>query len=167
MLALISEKTIRRLFDLSVVLKGLHAILELVSGAAILMVSPAFVMNVATALTADELTEDPHDFLANRLMHYAAQFSTTFQHIAALYLISHGIVITFLVIGLLRKWLWSYPVSMIILGLFIVYQSYQFVLDHSWWVLGVTVLDIIVILLTLHEYRYLKQIRSNGYNHAE
>ena len=156
MSAIITEKTIRRLFDASVVLKGLHAALELIGGVAVLLVSPAFVMKIATALTADELADDPNDLFSNYLMHAAGQFSVSFQHLAAIYLLGHGLVVGFLVIGLLRRQLWSYPVSVAILGLFIVYQSYQYILDHSWWVLGVTILDIVVILLTLHEYRYLK-----------
>jgi uncharacterized membrane protein len=158
MATLLSEKNLQLLFKASVLVKGVHAVLELVSGAAILLISPTFVLWLAQGLTANELSEDPKDFFANYLMHSAGQFSVSFQHLAALYLISHGIVVGFLVAGLLARKLWSYPVSVAVLGIFILYQSYQFFLSYSWWIFGVTILDIVVILLTLHEYRYLKKI---------
>ena len=151
------EKTIRKLFDISVILKGLHAILELIGGVIILFVSRSFVVGLAATLTSDELSEDPHNFLSNYLIHTASQFSLSFQHMAALYLISHGVVVGFLVAGLLARKLWSYPITVAALCIFVIYQSYQFILGHSWWVFGVTILDIVVMLLTWHEYRYLKR----------
>jgi uncharacterized membrane protein len=157
---MLSEKNIRSLFKISVILKGAHAVLELIGGVAILFVSPALIVSLAQALTADELSEDPKDFFSNYLIRLAGQFSLSFQHLAALYLISHGLVVGFLVTGLLMKKLWSYPISVAVLGVFIVYQTYQFALGHSWWILGVTILDIVVILLTLHEYRYMKKTQS-------
>ncbi len=152
------EKTLRRIFAVSVVLKGLHALAELVGGIAVLVVSPGFIVKLAAALTAGELAEDPHDFFANRLIRAAGRFSVPFQHVAAFYLISHGLVIGFLVIGLLRKKRWSYPAAIAVLSLFIAYQLYQFGLDGSWWLLGVTILDLCVVLLTVHEYRSRKQV---------
>ncbi|MDE2037786.1 MAG: DUF2127 domain-containing protein [Patescibacteria group bacterium] len=154
---LLNEKTIRRLFDISVISKGLHALSEVVSGIIVLFVSKTTIVGLSTTLTAEELAEDPHDFFANYVMHSASQLSVSFQHLAALYLISHGLIIGFLVVGLLMKKLWSYPVTMVVLATFIAYQTYQFTLGHSLWVLGVTILDAIVILLTWHEYRYIKK----------
>nr|WP_258171938.1 DUF2127 domain-containing protein [Burkholderia contaminans] len=45
---------------------------------------------------------------------------------------------------------------MIVFGLFIGYQVYRFTFTHSVWLLLVTALDIVVIALTWHEYRYLR-----------
>ncbi|MDE2172345.1 MAG: DUF2127 domain-containing protein [Patescibacteria group bacterium] len=162
---MMDEKTIRKLFDISVILKGLHSFLEVVGGIAILFVNKTFVLGIASAITADELAEDPHDLISNYIMRAADQFSVPFQHLAALYLLSHGLVVGFLVAGLLLKKLWSYPITVAVLAIFIVYQTYQFVIDHSLWVLGVTILDIIVILFTWHEYTYMKMARSAPNDH--
>ncbi|MDE2038253.1 MAG: DUF2127 domain-containing protein [Patescibacteria group bacterium] len=156
----LGEDKIRIIFDASVILKGLHAASELVGGVALLFVSPSLVLRLATALTADELAEDPNDPFSNYLMHAAKQFSVPFQHIAALYLVSHGLVVGFLVAGLLAKKLWAYPASVAVLMAFIAYQGYQYALHPSWWLAAVTVLDAAVVLLTLHEYRYIKSQRS-------
>jgi uncharacterized membrane protein len=44
----------------------------------------------------------------------------------AFYLLSHTIVKLALVVGLLRNQLWSYPASLAVLTLFIIYQIYRF-----------------------------------------
>ncbi|MHB8885982.1 MAG: DUF2127 domain-containing protein [Methylovirgula sp.] len=60
-----------------------------------------------------------------------------------------------LIIGLLRKKLWYYPVAIVVFGLFIAYQLYRYAFSHSVWLLLITVLDVVVIGLTWHEYRFL------------
>jgi uncharacterized membrane protein len=78
----------------------------------------------------EELIEDPNDFVAIHLLSIAQNFTVGTQHFYAFYLLSHGVVKVFLVIGLLRNKLWAYPVSLVVLGLFIVYQLYRFVLGE-------------------------------------
>ena len=75
---------------------------------------------------------------------------------AAIYLFGHGVIKLWIIIGLLRKKLWYYPVAMIVFGLFIVYQLYRYTFTHSFLLLLITALDFIVIGLTWHEYRHLR-----------
>ncbi len=67
-----------------------------------------------------------------------------------------------LIIGLLREKLWYYPIAIIIFGLFTVYQLYRFSFTHSVWLLLITAVDVIVIGLTWHEYRYLRRLSSSA-----
>ena len=78
----------------------------------------------------------------------------------ALYLLSHGVIKLFVIIGLLQQKLWYYPTALVIFGLFIVYQLYRFSFTHSPWLLVLTVLDIIVMWLTWHEYSYLRRTNA-------
>lgn len=64
-----------------------------------------------------------------------------------------------LVAGLLREKLWAYPASIVVFGLFIFYQLARFRYTHSVELLLLTVLDVIIILLTWHEYRFLKRYK--------
>jgi uncharacterized membrane protein len=80
------------------------------------------------------------------------------QVFVALYLLSHGSIKLWLIIALLREKLWYYPTAIVIFGLFIVYQLYRFSFTHSVWLLLVTAVDIIVIALTWHEYKYLHRV---------
>ena len=78
----------------------------------------------------------------------------------AYYLASHGIVKLFVIIGLWRKKLWYYPTAIVVFASFIVYQLYRFNFTHSIWLLVLTVLDVVVIWLTWHEYKYIKRTNS-------
>ena len=78
------------------------------------------------------------------------------RNFTAVYLLSHGVIKLGLIIGLLRERLGSYPVATAIFGLFIVYQLFRFSLTHSLWLVVITAVDVLVIGLTWHEYRYLR-----------
>lgn len=58
-----------------------------------------------------------------------------------------------LVVGLLRGKIRSYPASLIVLGLFIVYQIYRFSHTHGAGLIILTVFDQFVLALIWHEYR--------------
>jgi uncharacterized membrane protein len=107
-------------------------------------------------MTREELLEDPRDFIANYLFQSAQHFSVSARNFTAVYLLSHGVIKLWLIIGLLRQRLGYYPVAISIFGLFIVYQLYRFSLTHSLWLLVITAVDVLVIGLTWHEYRYLR-----------
>ena len=56
-----SEKNIHRVFEVSLILKGLFAALEIIGGALAYFVSQQFLLSVVSMITADELAEDPRD----------------------------------------------------------------------------------------------------------
>lgn len=62
-----------------------------------------------------------------------------------------------LVIGLLRNKLWSYPVSLVVLGLFITYQLYRFSYTHGAGLIVLTVFDIVIMGLIWHEYGLVRR----------
>jgi uncharacterized membrane protein len=91
------------------------------------------------------------------LLVLAQNFSVSSQHFYAFYLLSHGVVKIFLVIGLLKNKLWSYPASLAVMSLFIVYQLYRFFYTRSLGLIVLTVFDLIVMILIWHEYRLLRR----------
>src|SRR6266404_2415578 len=105
------EKNIHELFKISILLKGLHALLELVGGLFLLFVSTGTIARILTWLTRNELIEDPHDITARFLLH-AGQQLLSGKQFASLYLLSHGAIKIGLVIGLLKNRLWAYPASL-------------------------------------------------------
>ncbi len=156
----LKEKNIHRVFEVAVILKGIHAIIEIVGGFLILLITQSFVTNFVFSITQEELGEDPKDFIAHYLINSAQHFSIGSQHFAAFYLLSHGIIKIILVAGLLKEKLWAYPASLGVFGLFIVYQLYRFSFTHSIWLLALTVLDVGIIALTWHEYKYIKKHKT-------
>ncbi len=141
------------LFLVSIWIKGIVGLLQVVGGGLLLVVHQDQLIRLAVMLTQPELTEDPHDSIALFVRHSAEQFGHGTQQFASLYLAVHGLIKILLVVGLLRRKMWSYPASMWVLGAFIAYQCYRYTQTHSPWLIALTVLDIAVIVLVWHEWR--------------
>ena len=155
MTATFDEKTFRRLFRVSLFLKAAFSLSEIVGGVLAYFISQQYLLHLVAMFTQEELTEDPRDFVAHFLIQSAQQMSVTAQHFAAFYLV--GIIKTFLIAGLLREKLWYYPLSMLVFAIFVAYQLFRFQVTHSLWLMAITILDIVVIAMTWHEYRFLRQ----------
>lgn len=151
-----NERRIHQIFVVGVLLKGAHALIECAGGIALAIVSTRAIVALVNALTQDELVEDPNDFVATHLRSLAQNFSVSSKHFYAFYLLSHGFVKIFLVSGLLRDKMWAYPVSLIVMALFIVYQIYRFSYTYSWGLVVLSVFDLVVMALIWHEYRFMR-----------
>lgn len=151
------EQRIHQIFEVSVLLKGAHALIECIGGVALALISTGTISTLVNSLTQEELVEDPHDFVANHLLIWAQGFSVSTKSFYALYLLSHGLVKLFLVVGLLRGKLWSYPASLIVLSIFILYQLYRFSYTHGIGLIVLTLFDVIVMGLIWHEYRLMRR----------
>lgn len=152
----LEEKYVRIAFEVSLLLKGVFAAAEILAGMGAYFVTQQFLLRVVERITREELLEDPRDFIANYLFQLAQHFSLSTRNFAAAYLLSHGVVKLWLIVGLLRRKLWYYPVALVTFGLFIAYQLYRYSFTHSFWLLVITAVDGVVIALTWHEYRYLR-----------
>lgn len=152
----LQEKYIHLAFEIGIILKGLHAFIEVVSGIALFFVSQQLISQVVSFITQSELSEDPQDFVAHFLFQSAQYLTLDTQNFAAFYLLSHGILKGFLVVNLLKERLWAFPLSIAVFSLFIVYQLFRYSFTHSIWLLLLTALDIVVIWLTWREYQYRK-----------
>ena len=152
---IIQEKNIRWIFIASVLLKGFNAVLGIVGG--VLFLFTGAVTSIVQFLVQGELIEDPNDFIANSIQHYLPYFSEHSQLFAAFYLLSHGVIKIFLVVGLLRNKLWAYPSAIVVYFLFIAYQLYRFTYTHSVFLVLLTVFDLFVIWLTWHEYKVVNK----------
>ncbi|MBY0328596.1 DUF2127 domain-containing protein [Patescibacteria group bacterium] len=75
------------------------------------------------------------------------------QTIGAFYFFSHGAVKLLLVWGLWKNRLWAYPVSIIFLSGFSIYQLYEISVHFSLIVTAFLLFNTIVIILVINEYR--------------
>ncbi|HVU29713.1 MAG TPA: DUF2127 domain-containing protein [Sphingomicrobium sp.] len=150
------EKRIHQVFEVSVSLKGLHAIIEIVGGLALYLTSTQTILDWIERFTADELSNDPKDWIANHLLRFGETFSVAEHDFFAFYLLSHGIVKIILVYGLLKERLWAYPASFVVFGAFIAYQLYRYSFTHEFSLILLSIFDLFVIALAVHEYRLLR-----------
>lgn len=139
-------------FRISLVLKGLDGVLELIGGVLLLVVTPVQLSALLRALTQHELAEDPQDLVAKALLRAAGTLSVSVTLFVAAYLLLHGLVKVVLVWAVLRDRLWAYPWMIAFLLIFIAYQGYQLAVAFSWGLVLLTAFDLFVVGLTGHEY---------------
>lgn len=75
----------------------------------------------------------------------------------AVYAILHGLPKIVLAVVLLKRKLWGYPLSLGILACFVTYQLYQVITTHSPFMMALTIFDIFVAYLILHEWSHDKR----------
>ncbi|MGE0259773.1 MAG: DUF2127 domain-containing protein [Alphaproteobacteria bacterium] len=153
------EQRLHRFFEITLLLKALFAAGEILLAIGVYIVPLDAVSDFVGAITRAELTAHPRDIVAAHLAEWARNLSVGTQHFVALYLLSHGAAKLWVIIGLLRERLWYYPVALVVFTLFVAYQIYRYTLTHSVSLLLITAIDLVVIWLTWHEYRYLHALR--------
>lgn len=149
------EKYIHKVFDISIILKGIDGILEIIGGLLLILVKPETINYIVASLTQYELVEDPNDAIANFILH-TVHLTAQSRIFGILYLLSHGIIKIFIVAGLLKNKLWAYPAGITIFSVFGVYQIYRYLHTNSLMLLILTITDAFVIFLTWHEFKMIE-----------
>ncbi|HEY6736406.1 MAG TPA: DUF2127 domain-containing protein [Candidatus Saccharimonadia bacterium] len=145
-----------RFFEAGIIIKGVNGAAELIGGTLLLVVSPATLNNLVVSVTQGELSEDPHDFIATRLLQIAHHLTPSTQHLGAAYLLAHGAIKIILAVAVLKQKLWAYPWLLGFLLVFIAYQTYRLTFAPSLGLAALTIFDIVMAWLTYLEYRQHK-----------
>ncbi|WP_284977091.1 DUF2127 domain-containing protein [Arthrobacter sp. efr-133-TYG-104] len=151
-----------RTFRVSLILKGLDGVLELVGGVLLLLVTPRQIGDLVRFLTQHELAQDPNDVVANSLIHMTSSLSASASLFGAIYLLLHGLVKIVLVWAVLKEKLWAYPWMIAFLLVFIAYQTYRILVAFSWGMVLLTAFDIFIVWITWREYRLQRIRRANA-----
>ena len=125
---------------MSVLAKGAHALIEIAGGLALYLLGSDLIARWIR----------PNEWLVR-------SFPLSEQHFYAFYLLSHGLIKSVLVVGLLREKLWAYPASFAVFGAFIAYQLYRYSYTHDVGLIALSIFDLFVIALAVHEYRLLRK----------
>jgi len=141
--ARVQEKRIHQVFQITVALKGLHALIELAGGLALALFSTDRILRLLYRVHHHELI--------------TRHFSPGEHHYYVFFFISHGALNLGLAILLLLEKLWAYPVAITVLLLFIALQMHRFIHVHDPGLVVFSLLDVIVIALAVHEYRLLRK----------
>src|SRR5476649_787569 len=113
--------TTDKAFRITLYLKGLDGLLEVIGGILLLLVNPDQINHWAARLTEGELSQDPHDFIASHILKSAHNLTGSSLAFGAAYLLSHGIVKLVLIVEVLRNHLWAYVGLIGVTALFVVY----------------------------------------------
>ena len=154
------SKLLHTSFEIGLLIKGIDGLLEIIGGFLLLYFNPGRLNKLMHFLTQNELSEDSKDIVANTLLSISSGFPIDAQSFSVFYLMTHGVVKCLIVFLLWRRKLWAYPFSIATLVLFIIYQIYRYILSPSYWLILLTLLDIIMIILTNLEYQRMKFSRT-------
>lgn len=152
-----THKFLHRLFEIGVILKGIDGALEIIGGSLLSAISHPTLSRLVFAITRQEISQDPHDLVANALRSTVAHLSIDAQAFSSIYLLVHGAIKIVLVVGLLRRKLWAYPTALAVLTLFVLYQGYHLSQTHSLVLLVLTGIDLVILYLIWREFRWLQR----------
>jgi uncharacterized membrane protein len=150
------EKLFHRLFEIGIWIKGIDGVIEIVGGILLLAVSLEAINSYVIAITQREIQEDSGDLIANALRHAAHRMTSGSKHIAGAYLLGNGVVKVFLATCILSGQVWSYPVAIVVMTIFIGLQCCRLAFHFSWTMLFATLVDVAIVLLIWREYRRLE-----------
>ena len=156
-----SDKTFfHKLFKISIGVKGINSLLEIFAGIFLIFAKPEFFSKIIQFAFHYELIETPKDIIISSLLAFFSSLSVGVELFAAIYLLIHGFIKLGLVIGLWKGKLWTYILAEIIFGLFVIYQVYRFFFTLEFYLIILTLFDLIVMFLTWIEYKHLKKRRK-------
>ncbi len=158
------EQKLHLLFDISLIAKGLHAILEIIGGIVTFFLTPDFLTKVVLYFVQEDANDNSGGYISTHLLHFLQNYSVNTEHFIAIYLLSHGIVKAFLVYNLLKEEMWAFPTAIVVFSGFGIYQIYRYTHTHSIMLLVLTVVDLLVILLAWHEWKQKSDINLKKIN---
>ena len=102
------QKTFHWILNIGVVLKGIHGLIEVISGTILLLVTSSWIVGLIIKIFNYELIEDPTDFLANAAINSLHNLPFRVIHFVAVYLLIFGIINIILAVSVLTGKLKGY-----------------------------------------------------------
>lgn len=138
------QKHLHRAFIATVIMNGVIAVLDILAG---------FFFAFKPSIDIYLMGFAGYGGIVSALAQLIIDMSGRVQLIGAFYFFSHGAVKLLLVWGLWKTKLWAYPVSIVFLSGFSLYQLYEISVQFSPIVTAFLLFNTVVIILVIHEYR--------------
>jgi uncharacterized membrane protein len=146
-------------FQVGLALKAFDGLLETLGGVLAWFITPAHADHAIRIFCHYDPVYDCSDFFARQFIAAAHDLAGESKLFACIFLLSHGVTKLVLVISLWLGKLWAYPLMIFVFGGFAIYQTFRFAHTHSLGLLLITILDILIVWLTIREYREQLQVR--------
>jgi uncharacterized membrane protein len=148
-------------FELAIFLKWIGWVFDIIRWFLFIFITPVRVNRRIFSFLQPELIEDPGDTIATHIINLWNHFSSATQHFVMWYLICYGVAKLIVSILLYKKVRWAYPLAIYFLLIFIWYQLHRYTMTHSPLLLLLSIVDLIIIYLTVTEYLRLKNKKSD------
>ncbi len=152
------SKLFTELFFVSMYWRIFYGFIRIIFGIALLKVVGAPLLDVLADFLSHEFLEGPSDILFMMITKLLADHHFSVTYFLSGYFIFWGAIDVLLSYNLIREKLWAFPVSLGLIGLFILYGIFRFTFTHSLVLLSVITLDIIIFFLIYKEYKKVKSV---------
>jgi uncharacterized membrane protein len=149
-------------FRAGIAIKGFDGLLECIGGVLIWFVKPSSLNELFRVAALHDLPGKYDDIILTHLFHWTQALAQGGKVFASVYLITHGLSKAILVAGLWMNKLWAYPLTIVVFGIFCVYQMHRYTHTHSIFLVLLTIFDLILMYLTWKEYVKLKRERDES-----
>ena len=149
-------------FNAMLLWKSIFAFVEFLSGLLLIFIPLDLIKSTIQHLAAS-IAFAP---LSSMITNAGERVTSDATLFAVIYLLLHGALKLVTLALLWRKILWSYPLSIVLLLGFITYQMFEFFNHGAIPMLALCVVDLVMITLTLLEYRKLKAQLSKGQSYS-
>jgi uncharacterized membrane protein len=147
-----------RLFRVAVTLKGLDGAVQLLGGILLAFIPPSLLAGLAQTVITRDLLGSQEGALARHFELATHDFvAGSTRSFAIFYLILHGVIKLGLVAALLRKIRPAYPIGIVVLAAFVIYELYRATRTHSIALPIFAALDIVIIFFVFREYLQLRR----------
>lgn len=151
------EHVVHEFFLVSVIVKGLISLAEVIVGIAVLLIPPQTIITLTLTL----LNYLPIASVQAKLIAEVSKYTSGTAIFVSLYLLSRGLVKVGLVWGLLKGKLVAYPLSLGVLALLVLYQTYQIITPpFSLIVFSITLFDLVVMYFVYREWKIVLRHRA-------
>lgn len=149
-----------RSFQLSITLKGLDGVLQIMGAFLFLTANAARVNMLIDILTLHLLSPRQVVYVAFHLVRASQSIAGHTPYFLFVFLLSHGVAKVVLVTALWFNRMWAYPMMILLLTAFILYQLYVMVYTPTIFMALLTIFDAGVIWLTKEEYKKQKKLKG-------
>lgn len=145
------------LFTLSIILKGIDGVVELVGGLVFVILKKQHILDIIFGFLNYDLFKIPNETILEWVTYVSNELTTSVKILISMILICNGVIKIVLSINLLLKNLVAFPISIAFLIILLIYQIIQTFYTPSLFLNLFNVFDFIVILLIWREYTRLKK----------
>ncbi len=152
--------TFKTLFSIGMWWRILYGCLRIVLGLALLHAIGQPLIEIVTAVMQHEILAKSPDFIFILISHFLTEHQFSVTYFLSFYFIFWGTLDIFLSFHMLKDNIWAFPVSLVLIGLFIVYSIFRFTYTHSLVLLGVIAMDMVILGLIYKEYQRIRAYRA-------
>ncbi len=133
---------------------------QLASGLVLLLAPDGSILALVDWLTRNEIVEDPNSMFVAMLRGWARGLTLESETFYSIYLVGHGALNLFAATAMLRHWRGAYPLSMSVLGVFMVAQVWEYFHVFDPILVLLTAIDVaVIIVITIEERQRRARLR--------